>query len=166
MPVIMMMTTDFCINNNNIIVINLPVIHHELVHKSRAPRRWGRTYSSVNVQLYAFNVCMHFEWGMSKTSLFNRHFIIKDTPLPVMCGALLVSCMRYGVLDIAHLWGSPLNGYFSSMRDIVIGIRKITCHPKICNLGNKICRFVNRNQIVPASKYILCRLHLQTPGCS
>ena len=28
-----------------------------------------------------------------------RHFTIRSTPLPVMCGALVVSCMRYGVSD-------------------------------------------------------------------
>ena len=27
----------------------------------------------------------------------------RSTPLPVMCGALVVSCMRYGVLDTNHL---------------------------------------------------------------
>ena len=28
-----------------------------------------------------------------------RLFITRSTPLPVMCGALVVSCMRYGVSD-------------------------------------------------------------------
>ena len=32
-----------------------------------------------------------------------RLFTTRSTPLPVMCGALDVSCMRYGVLDTNHL---------------------------------------------------------------
>ena len=51
---------------------------------------------------------------------------------------------------IAHLWGSPLNRNFSSLRDVEISIRKITCHPKISNLCNKyivLAKNVNRKQI-------------------
>ena len=33
----------------------------------------------------------------------HRPSTTKSTPLPVMCGALVVSCMRYGVSDINHL---------------------------------------------------------------
>ena len=31
----------------------------------------------------------------------------RSTPLPVMCGALVVSCTRYGVSDTNHLKDTP-----------------------------------------------------------
>ena len=33
----------------------------------------------------------------------HRPSTTRSTPLPVMCGALVVSCMRYGVSDTNHL---------------------------------------------------------------
>ena len=37
----------------------------------------------------------------------DRQFSTRSTPLQVMCGALVVSCMRYGVSDMNHLSASP-----------------------------------------------------------
>ena len=45
------------------------------------------------------------ETGCVVTCSFSlyRPFTTRSTPLPVMCGALAVSCMRYGALDANHL---------------------------------------------------------------
>ena len=48
---------------------------------------WGNY--SCNVSVMNINFC--------------RHSITRSTPLPVMCGAMAVSCMRYGVSDTNHL---------------------------------------------------------------
>ena len=40
--------------------------------------------------------------------LFCRPSVTTGTPLPVMCGALVVSCMRYGVSDMDHLQIFPM----------------------------------------------------------
>ena len=45
---------------------------------------------------YTFPTCHIF-------ILFPRPFTTRSTPLPAMCGALDVSCMRSGVSDTSHL---------------------------------------------------------------
>ena len=45
----------------------------------------------------------------------NRPFTTRSTPLPVMCGALAVSCMRYGVLDMHLLRITPILKYTTQL---------------------------------------------------
>ena len=42
-------------------------------------------------------------------SLIDRLFTSRSTPLLVMCGAMELSCMRYGVWDTNHLRTSPMS---------------------------------------------------------
>ena len=54
----------------------------------------------VPVKWTAPEVCTQYSLAIHRcTSLFYRHFITRSTLLQVMCGALVVSCMRYGVSD-------------------------------------------------------------------
>ena len=60
-------------------------------HGGKIPVKW--TAPEVS-SFYTTTITSYLKYAL------NRHFIIKNTPLPVMCGALVVSCMRYGVLGI------------------------------------------------------------------
>ena len=62
-------------------------------HGGEIPVKW--TAPEVTTFYAAYYNC---KFGV----LIYRHLTIRDTPLPVMCGALVVSCMRYGVLDMPH----------------------------------------------------------------
>ena len=76
---------------------NLMDENYYISHGGKVPVKWtapevsGRRYQMT----YGKNV-------MIICSL-TRPFITRSTPLPVMCGALVVSCMRYGVSDTNHL---------------------------------------------------------------
>ena len=59
----------------------------------KIPVKW--TAPEVNC---ALNISKH-----STSMHLYRHFTTKSTPQPVMCGALVCSCMRYGVWDTNHL---------------------------------------------------------------
>ena len=41
------------------------------------------------------------------------HFTTRSTPQPVMCGALVCSCMRYGVWDTNHSMGYQTQRWYS-----------------------------------------------------
>ena len=49
---------------------------------------------------YKLNGCPKY---YSKILTFYRLSTTRNTPLPVMCGALDALCMRYGVSDTSHL---------------------------------------------------------------
>ena len=44
-------------------------------------------------------ICEHQRY----TYVSNRHSITRNTQLLVMCGAMELSCMKYGVWDTSHL---------------------------------------------------------------
>ena len=48
-------------------------------------------------------------------TIAHRLFTIRSTPLPVMCGALDVSCMRFGVLDTSHLKATIILRYYATI---------------------------------------------------
>ncbi len=115
---------------------------------------------------------MHFEWGMPQTP-----YLIHDTTkAPHITGSgvlLIVNCLlksiktlhsRTSFQDSTHLWSSPLNRNLSSMRDVVICISKITCHPKVSNL----CVYFRAiNESLVEITYFASSIfrHQNVPGC-
>ena len=65
-------------------------------HGGKIPVKW--TAPEVQYISLAYRI-MH----AMVTEMLCRLFTTRSTQLPVMCGALVVSCMRYGVSDINHL---------------------------------------------------------------
>ena len=63
-------------------------------HGGKIPVKW----TAPEVQLYAAKLILE-----SMLVISCRPSTTRSTPLPVMCGALVVSCMRYGVSDTSHL---------------------------------------------------------------
>ena len=49
---------------------------------------------------YQMNCGLHGKFYDNLMCFLNRPSTTRSIPLPVTCGALVVSCMRYGVLDI------------------------------------------------------------------
>ena len=57
----------------------------------------------IPIKWTAIEVSRAMQGIIMNTLMYNRHFISRSTPQPVMCGALVCSCMRYGVWDTNHL---------------------------------------------------------------
>ena len=67
-------------------------------HGGKIPIKW--TAPEVSYFLKSESLLL---MKLYETLVYYRQFTTRSTPLPVMCGALVVSCMRYGVLDILCL---------------------------------------------------------------
>ena len=52
--------------------------------------------------------------------IFQRPYTTRSTPQPVMCGALGVSCMRFGVSDTSHLKAAIILRYNDTISSVVI----------------------------------------------
>ena len=77
---------------------NLSDCDYYLSHGGKIPIRW----TAPEVANHALNI----RYCIFVTVLFiHRRLTTRSTPQPVMCGALVCSCMRYGVWDIDHLRG-------------------------------------------------------------
>ena len=68
------------------------------------------------------------ETGCVVTCSFHRPFTTRSTPLPVMCGALAVSCMRYGVLDTNHLRHITMQRLECMSQDQVARELRLVCY--------------------------------------
>ena len=73
---------------------NLSDCDYYLSHGGKIPIRW----TAPEVANHALFVTVYL-------NSYYRRLTTRSTPQPVMCGALVCSCMRYGVWDIDHLRG-------------------------------------------------------------
>ena len=72
---------------------NLSDCDYYLSHGGKIPIRW----TAPEVASLGLFVTVYLN------SYIRRRLTTRSTPQPVMCGALVCSCMRYGVWDIDHL---------------------------------------------------------------
>ena len=72
-----------------------------LSHGGKIPVKW----TAPEVRYSTSPCCTHM---IVATKFLYRPSTTRSTPLPVMCGALVVSCMRYGVLDTNRLKGTQM----------------------------------------------------------
>ena len=72
---------------------NLMDENYYVSHGGKVPVKW----TAPEVRRYFSELCFTIKFFL------NRPSTTRSTPLPVMCGALVVSCMRYGVSDTNRL---------------------------------------------------------------
>ena len=68
-------------------------------HGGKIPVKWTSPEVCTYGQFVSIEANHKYTTVTSMFMYIFRHFTIRSTPLPVMCGALAVSCMRYGVSD-------------------------------------------------------------------
>jgi hypothetical protein len=74
----------------------------------KVPVKW--TAPEVNKKII-LSTNMKVFYRFQKLLPHTRPYTTRDTPPPVMCGALVVSCMRYGASDTSHLRIYPMLMY-------------------------------------------------------